>query len=174
MVRVSGDPIAAVPALKAAVASMDPDVTVDNITTMEQIVGMAFAPWRFSTVVVSIFSMMAVTFAAVGLAALVAYAVTHRTREIGVRVALGAQQSDVVALLVKEGVWLTLGGLAVGVMPAWILRRSIASMLFGVSPEDGATFVGVTVLLAVVSLLATYLPARRAARIDPAVALRGE
>ncbi len=174
MVRVSGDPIAAIPALKAAVASIDPEVTVDNITTMEQIVGKAFAPWRFSTVVVSVFSIMALSFAAVGLAALVAYAVTHRTREIGVRVALGAQQHDVVGLLVKEGLWLTAGGLAGGVLIAWVLRRSISSMLFGISPEDGATFAGVTVLLAVVSLLAAYLPARRAARIDPAVALRSE
>jgi putative ABC transport system permease protein len=174
MLRLSGDPIAVVPALKAAVATIDPDVTVDNIATMEQIVGRAFAPWRFSTVVVSMFSVIALTFAAVGLAALVAYAVTQRTREIGVRVALGAQRRDVVTLFLKEGFWMTLGGLAVGVLIAWILRRAVASMLFGVSPEDGATFGGVTGLLAVVSLLAAYLPARRAARIDPAAALRSE
>jgi putative ABC transport system permease protein len=175
MLRVAaGDPIAAVPALKAALATFDPEVTVDNVTTMEQIVARAFAPWRFSTIVVSVFSIMALAFAAVGLAALIAYAVTRRTREIGVRVALGAQSRDVVRLLLKEGVWMTLGGLAAGMLTAWILRRSVASMLFGVSPEDGATFGGVIVMLAAVSLLAAYLPARRAARIDPAVALRSE
>jgi putative ABC transport system permease protein len=141
---------------------------------MEQIAARAFAPWRFSTIVVSVFSIMALAFAAVGLAALIAYAVTRRTREIGVRVALGAQPRDVVGLLLKEGVWMTLGGLAAGMLTAWILRRSVASMLFGVSPEDGATFGGVIVMLAAVSLLAAYLPARRAARIDPAVALRSE
>jgi ABC-type antimicrobial peptide transport system permease subunit len=141
---------------------------------MAQIVGRAFAPWRFSTVVVSVFSIMALTFAAVGLAAVIAYAVTQRTREIGVRVALGAQRHEVIALLIKEGVWLTVSGLAIGMLTAWLLRRSVASLLFGVSPEDVATFGGVALLLAGVSLLAAYLPARRAARIEPAVALRGD
>lgn len=174
MLRVTGDPIAAVPALKAAVATIDPDLTVDGIATMEQIVGRAFAPWRFSTVVVSVFSVMALAFAAVGLAALVAYAVFQRTREIGVRLALGAQRRDVVGLLVKESLWMTLGGLAAGMLAAWTLRQSVASMLFGVSPEDVPTFVAVALLLVVVSLLAAYLPARRAARVDPSVALRSE
>jgi len=174
MLRVSGDPIAAVPALKAAVAAFDADVTVDNIATMEQIVGRAFAPWRFSTIIVSAFSVMALAFAAVGLAALIAYAVTRRTREIGVRVALGAQRRDIVGLLVTEGAWMTFGGLASGMLIAWILRRSVASLLFGVSPEDASTYGGVTALLVVVSLLAAYLPARRAARIDPAAALRSD
>jgi putative ABC transport system permease protein len=174
VLRVSGDPIAAVPALKTAIASLDPRLTVDGVTTMDAIVARAFAPWRFSTIVVSMFSIMALTFAAVGLAALVAYAVTQRTREIGVRVALGAQRHDVVGLLLKEGFWMTLGGIAAGLLTAWALRRSVASMLFGVSPEDMTTFGGVALLLAVVSLLAAYLPARRAARIDPVVALRSE
>ena len=174
MLRVTGDPMTVVPELKAAVATIDPEVTVENVTTMEQIVGRAFAPWRFSTVVVSALSLMAVTFAAVGLAALVAYAVTQRTREIGVRIALGAQRRDVVALLVKESAWMTLGGLAVGMLTAWLLKRSVASMLFGVAPDDGATFGGVAVVLALIALVAAYLPARRAARIDPAVALRTE
>ena len=174
MLRLSGDPMAAAPALKAAIASIDPALTVDHVASMEQIVARAFAPWRFSTVVVSMLSLMALTFAAVGLAALIAHAVTQRTREIAVRVTLGAQRRDVVALLVKEGFWMAFGGLAVGMLTAWTLRRSVSSMLFGVSPEDGVTFAGVTLLLAVVSLLAAYLPARRAARIDPAVALRRE
>jgi putative ABC transport system permease protein len=174
MLRVTGDPMTVVPELRAAVATIDPEVTVENVTTMEQIVGRAFAPWRFNAVVVSALSLMAVTFAAVGLAALVAYAVTQRTREIGVRVALGAQRRDVIALLIKESVWMTFGGLAAGMLTAWLLRRLVASMLFGVVPDDVATFGGVAVVLAVVSLLAAYLPARRAARIDPAVALRTE
>ena len=174
MLRVSGDPVAVVPQLKAAVTAIAPDVRVEGISTMDQIVGRVLAPWRFSAVVVTAFSIMALTFAAVGLAALVAYAVTQRTREIGVRVALGAQGRDVVSLLVKESLWMTLGGLAVGIITSWTLRRSVASMLFGITPEDGATFGGVIMLLSAVALLAAYLPARRAARIDPAVALRGE
>jgi putative ABC transport system permease protein len=174
MVRLSGDPLAAVPALRSAVGAIDPGARVDGISTMEEVVGRAFAPWRFSSIVVSAFAAIALTFAAVGIATLVAFAVTERTREIGVRVALGAQTRDVVVLVASEGAWVALAGLAIGVLAAWILRRSVESMLFGVAPGDTLTFGGVALLLGVVSLLAAYLPARRAARIDPATALRAE
>ena len=174
MVRLSGDPLAAVPALRSAVAALDPGARVDGISTMEEVVGRAFAPWRFSSIVVSAFAAIALTFAAVGIATLVAFAVTQRTREIGVRVALGAQTRDVVVLVASEGAWVALAGLAIGVLAAWILRRSVESMLFGVAPDDTLTFAGVALLLGVVSLLAAYLPARSAARIDPAAALRAE
>jgi putative ABC transport system permease protein len=174
MIRFTGNPRAAVPALRAAVATLDPDARVDRISTMDEVVGRAFAPWRFSSVVVSAFAVIALIFAAVGIATLVAFAVTQRTREIGVRVALGAQTRDVVLLVASEGVGMALAGAAAGLFAAWTLRRSIASMLFGVSPGDALTFVGVVVVLGVVSLLAAYLPARSAARIDPAVALRAE
>jgi predicted permease len=174
MVRLSGDPLAAVPALRSAVAALDPGARVDGISTMEEVVGRAFAPWRFSSIVVSAFAAIALTFAAVGIATLVAFAVRQRTREIGVRVALGAQTTDVVVLVASEGAWVALAGLATGVLTAWILRRSVESMLFGVAPDDTLTFGGVALLLGVVSLLAAYLPARSAARIDPAAALRAE
>jgi putative ABC transport system permease protein len=174
MVRLSGDPLAAIPALRSAVAALDPGVRVDRISTMEEVVGRAFAPWRFSSVVVTVFAAIALTFAAVGIATLVAFAVTQRTREIGVRVALGAQTRDVVVLVASEGAWIALAGLATGVLAAWVLRRSVESMLFGVAPDDTLTFGGVALLLGVVSLLAAYLPARSAARIDPAAALRAE
>jgi putative ABC transport system permease protein len=174
MVRLSGDPLAAVPALRSAVAALDPGARVDGISTMDEVVGRAFAPWRFTSIVVSAFAAIALTFAAVGIATLVAFAVTQRTREIGVRVALGAQTRDVVVLVASEGAWVALAGLAIGVLAAWILRRSVESMLFGVAPDDTLTFGGVALLLGVVSLLAAYLPARSAARIDPAAALRAE
>jgi putative ABC transport system permease protein len=174
MVRLSGDPRAAVPALRSAVAALDPGARVDGISTMEEVVGRAFAPWRFSSIVVSGFAAIALTFAAAGIATLVAFAVTQRTREIGVRVALGAQTRDVVVLVASEGAWVALAGLASGVLAAWILRRSVESMLFGVAPDDTLTFGGVALLLGIVSLLAAYLPARSAARIDPAAALRAE
>jgi putative ABC transport system permease protein len=174
MVRMSGDPSEAVAALRSAVGALDPEARVDEISTMEQVVGRAFATWRFSSIVVSAFAAIALTFAAIGIATLVAFAVTQRTREIGVRVALGAQTRDVVVLVASEGAWIALAGLAVGVLAAWILGRSVESMLFGVGPDDALTFGGVTLLLAVVSLLAAYLPARGAARIDPAAALRAE
>ena len=174
MVRLSGDPLAAVPALRSAVGALDPHARIDRISTMDDVVGRAFAPWRFSSIVVSAFAAIALTFAAIGIAALVAFAVTQRTREIGVRVALGAQTRDVVLLVAREGASIALAGLVLGVLAAWALRRSVASMLFGVSPEDAPTFGGVALLLGVVSLLAAYLPARSAARIDPAAALRAE
>jgi putative ABC transport system permease protein len=174
MVRLSGDPRAAVPALRSAVAVLDAGARVDGIATMEEVVSRAFAPWRFSSIVVSAFAAIALTFAAVGIATLVAFSVTQRTREIGVRVALGAQSRDVVLLVASEGAWIAVAGLAVGVLAAWILRRSFESMLFGVTPDDAPTFAGVTLLLGLVSLLAAYLPARSAARIDPAAALRAD
>jgi putative ABC transport system permease protein len=174
MVRVSGDPRAAISALRSTIAARDPDVRIDGISTMDDVVSRAFAPWRFSTIVVAAFAAIGLIFAAVGIAALVAFAVSQRTREIGVRVALGAQTRDVIVLVASEGAWIALGGLAVGVLAAWILRRSVESMLFGVKPEDALTFGGVVLLLGIVSLLAAYLPARRAARIDPASALRAE
>jgi putative ABC transport system permease protein len=174
MVRLTGDPRAAVPALRTAVAALDPDARIDGISTMEEVVGRAFAPWRFSAIVVSAFGAIALTFAVVGIAALVAFAVTQRTREIGVRVALGAQTRDVVALVAGEGARIALAGLVIGVLAAWVLRRSVESMLFGIAPQDPVTFGAVALLLVAVSLLAAYLPARSAARVDPATALRAE
>ena len=174
MVRLSGDPIAAVPALRTAVWALDPDLRVDGISTMAEVVGRALAPWRFSTIVVSVFGAIALTFAVVGIATLVIFAVTLRTREIGVRVALGAQTRDVVLLVAREGAWTALAGLAFGLLAAWILRRSVESMLFGVASNDAPTFGAVALLLGVVVLCAAYLPARNAARIDPVAALRAE
>jgi putative ABC transport system permease protein len=174
MVRTSGDPLAVVPTLRTAVSVLDPDVRIDGITTMEQVVGRAFAPWRFSSIVVSLFGVIALTFAAVGIASVVAFAAAGRRREIGVRVALGAQARDVVVLIAGEGLWSSLAGLGVGLFAAWILRRSVESMLFGVASNDAVTFGGVTLLLAAISFMAAYLPARRAARIDAVAALRAE
>jgi putative ABC transport system permease protein len=173
-VRLSGDPLAAVPALRTAIAALDPEASVDGISTMADVVGRAFAPWRFSSIVVSAFAAIALMFAAVGIATLVAFTVTQRTREIGIRVALGAHTREVVVLVASEGAWIALAGLAIGVAGAWIFRRSVESMLFGVAADDALTFGGVAVLLGAVSLFAAYLPARRAARIDPATALRAE
>ncbi|MGV3518753.1 FtsX-like permease family protein [Luteitalea sp.] len=174
MVRVTGDPRAAVSTLRAAVAAIDPEVKVDGASTMEEVVGRAFAPWRFSGVVVSAFGAIALAFAAVGIAALVVFSVRQRTREIGVRVALGAQARDVVVLVAREGAGVVLVGLVAGSLVAWTLRRSVESLLFGVTPDDPLTFGAVAALLALVSLLAAFLPARSAARIAPAIALRAE
>jgi predicted permease len=174
MVRFAGDPLASVPALRTAVATLDLDTAIDGVATMEEVVGRAFAPWRFSSVVVFVFGAMGLLFAVVGIVALVAFAVTQRTREIGVRVALGAQPRDVVRLVANEGASTAVVGIVTGVFAAWLLRRSVESMLFGVPPDDPLTFGGVALLLGVMSLLAALIPARRAARVDPTTALRAE
>jgi putative ABC transport system permease protein len=174
MVRLSGDPLAAIPALKTSVSARAPGVRLDGISTMDAIVSRTFAPWRFSSVVVTAFAMMALAFAGVGISSLVAFAVTQRTREIGVRVALGARPLDVVVLVAREGVRVVAVGAASGVLAAWLLRRAVQSMLFGVSPGDAWTFCGVALVLGAVSLVAAYVPARRAARLDPVAALRAE
>ena len=174
MVRVSEAPRATIATLRSTITAIDPDARVDGISTMDDVVARAFAPWRFSSVIVTAFAVIGLMFAAVGIATLVAFAVSQRTREIGVRVALGAQTRDDIVLVASEGAWIALLGFAVGVLSAWILRRSVESMLFAVKPDDAVTFGSVALLLGVVSLLAAYLPARRAARIDPASALRAE
>ena len=174
VVRLAGDPRSAVAPIKASLAALDPALTMDSVTTMEEIVGRAFAPWRFSAIVVSALGVMALAFAAAGLAAVMAYAVTQRTREIAVRLALGAQARHVVGVIARDGCWIAMAGVAAGLAAAWVLRQSVAGMLFGVSPGDTVTFIAVGVLLGTVSVVAACLPARRAARIDPAVALRGD
>jgi putative ABC transport system permease protein len=174
VVRTANDPLAVVPALRAALERIDPELDVEKAATLEEIVGRTVAPWRFNMVVFSVYSAAAVAFAAIGLFALIAYAAKQRTREIGVRVALGAKPSDVVRLFVGEGARLAIAGVAIGIPVAWILSRLLSSLLFGVSPTDAATFVVVAGLLGLVSLLAAYLPARRAGAVDPVVALRSE
>jgi putative ABC transport system permease protein len=174
VVRFAGDPADSVPALRAAVAALDPRIRLERLSTMDDVVAQAFAPWRFSSVIVSAFAVIALTFAVVGVATLVAFAVTMRTREIGVRVALGARSRDVIALVAREGAAIALTGLAVGLVAAWLLRRSVTSLLFGISPDDPVTFVAAPLLLGVIAVLAAYLPARRAALVDPALTLRAE
>jgi putative ABC transport system permease protein len=173
-VRTSGDPMAAVAAIRTAIANIDPVVKIANVSSMTAIVGRATAPWRFSTFVFTLFSVMSLAFAVAGLAAVVAYAVTQRTREIGVRVALGAERRHVVRLMLKDGLWVTVMGLLLGVPTAWFVSASLSSLLFGVSPTDGLTFAGTAIVFACVSMVAAYLPARKAATVEPVVALRSE
>jgi putative ABC transport system permease protein len=174
VVRTQGDPLSVVSAIRGTVKRVDARLALENITSMEQIVARTIAPWRFSTIVFTAFSVLALFFATVGLSALIAYAVKQRTREIGIRIALGARPRDVVRLLVREGASLATAGLSIGIPAALLLTRSLSTQLFSVAPTDPPTFVAVAGVLAAASLAATYLPARAAAAVDPVAALRRE
>jgi putative ABC transport system permease protein len=174
VVRTSGDPAALAGAAREAVRSLDPNQPVAEIRTMAQVAGGMVARPRLNLLVLGGFAALAMLLAAIGLYGVISYGVTQRRAEIGVRVALGAKPGDVLRLVVGEGMRLTLIGLVVGLAGAVALTRLMSSLLFGVEPTDPATLAAVACFLAGVALLATWLPARRAAATDPATALRVE
>jgi putative ABC transport system permease protein len=174
VIRSPQDPSALVRAAKAVVWSIDGDIPISKIQNMSDVVAASMEERRFNMLLLALFAGLALALAAVGVYGLTAYAVTQRTHEIGVRMALGADTRHVLALIVGEGFRLTLIGTAIGIAAAVGLTRLMSTMLFGVRPTDVATYVTVAGLLAMVSLVAGYLPARRAANVDPMVALRDE
>ncbi|HEX7241021.1 MAG TPA: FtsX-like permease family protein, partial [Longimicrobiaceae bacterium] len=151
-----------------------PGLPVASVRTMESVVGDATARSRMSSYLLGGFAALALLLAAVGLYGIISYGVAQRRGEIGVRVALGADRGSILRLIVGQGMTLTATGLGVGLVGAFALARLLRSLLFGVTTTDVATFVAVPVLLAAVALLASYLPANRAARVDPATALRAQ
>jgi putative ABC transport system permease protein len=161
-------------AMRQAVREADPSLPVFSIRTMEEYFARTLTPKRLMMLVLALFAGVALTLAAVGLYGVMSYGVAQRTSEIGIRMALGAHQRDVLRLVVGEGMLLTIGGLALGLAAAYWLTQLMTRMLFGVSATDAVTFAAVAALLAVVAFLATWIPARRAARVDPLVALRYE
>jgi putative ABC transport system permease protein len=153
---------------------VDREQPVYNIRTMEQLLSASVAQRRLGVLVLGVFAGLALVLAVVGLYGVVSYSVARRTREIGIRMALGARGADVLKMVLGQGMALTLVGTAVGVAGALALTRLMASLLYGVSAADPATYVLAGGLLAAVSLLACYVPARRATKVDPMVALRHE
>jgi predicted permease len=173
-VRAKGDPAALAPALRREVAAVDPEQPLANVRTMEERLAESVAQRRFNMTLLGVFACVALLLAGVGVYGVMAYAVARRTHEIGVRVALGAQRGDVVRLVLRQGMWLALAGVGVGVAGAYAATRLMTGLLYGVSPTDPLTFVGVSALLTAAALLACLVPARRATRVDPMVALRYE
>jgi putative ABC transport system permease protein len=169
-----GDPLALVPSVRAIIRELDTDVPAYQVRTLEQQVSRALWRQRLQGEVLGVFAVLALLLASVGLYGVISYAVAQRTRELGVRVALGATRRDVLAMVLAQGMRLTLVGVFVGIISALALSRIIASLLHGVGPTDLFTFVIVPLVLVVVSLVASYVPARRATHVDPLLAMRTE
>jgi putative ABC transport system permease protein len=174
VVRTATDPLAAIPALTKSIQSVDPELPVFDVATMEQLIHRSVSEPRFNAFLLGIFAALALGLSGVGIYGVMSFAVNQRTREIGVRVALGAGRQDVVRLVFDKGMRLALAGIAVGLAGAFALTRFLSSFLFAVPPDDPATFATVSALLIVVALVACYIPARRAMNVDPLVALRYE
>jgi predicted permease len=174
VVKTIGEPRALISAATKEVAGMDQDVPLFSVKTMEEYISTSVAAPRFSTTLLSIFAGVALVLTIVGLYGVMSYSVAQRTNEIGIRMALGAQSRDVLLMIVKQGSVLILLGLVIGLAGAYALTRVISSLLFGVTAKDPFTFAAVSVLLAVVALLACYIPALRATKVDPMNALRCE
>jgi putative ABC transport system permease protein len=174
VVRSASDPSSMVPAIRNQVLSVDKDQPVSDIMTMDQRVARSVASTRFVMSLLGAFSLLALGLAAVGIYGVMAYLVTQRTQEIGVRMALGAQKRDVLKLVVGRGMALAVMGIAIGLVASLALTRLMRSLLFEVTPTDWLTFVITSLVLLTVALLACYIPARRAAKVDPLVALRYE
>lgn len=168
----AGDPSLVAPVFREAVRSADPLQPIARIRTYDAILDAALAPRRFNTLLIGLFAMVAIVLAAIGTYGVMAYAVSTRTREIGVRAALGASPRQLFTQVIGEGAWLTAIALVVGGVGALALTGLLASLLYQVTPRDGATFAGVAALLGAVSLMAAWLPARRAVRVNPLAVLR--
>jgi putative ABC transport system permease protein len=174
VVRSAVDPASLTSSIRAAVAAIDKDQPLFDIHTMQQLVDDSISTRRLTLVLLGIFSALAVILAAIGIYGVMAYSVALRTQEIGIRMALGAQQKDVLRLVLGQGARIAFFGVAIGLATAAALARLLSSLLFSVSASDPFTFATVAALLVAVALLACYIPARRALRVDPIIALRYE
>lgn len=174
VVRTTADPVKLVPALRRVVRSLDPELPLGRVRTLQQLMDESIERPRFRTTLFALFAVAALALAAIGIYGVMGYSVTQRRHEMGVRIALGAQVADVVRLVVGEGLRLALAGVGLGLVAALALTRTMSTLLFGVGPMDPLTFLSVTALLVGVALVACWLPARRATRADPVMALRAE
>ena len=176
IVRTAGEPAAFVGAARAALQQMDPQLPLIQPQSLEDVANQSPSVFlrRYPSYLIGCFAALALILAIVGLYGLISHLVLQRTREIGIRVALGAQRPDILKMVLRQGIRATLAGVAIGVVAGLALTRLMSSLLFGVGPNDGLTFLSVALLLLAVALAACLIPARRATRVDPIVALRYE
>ncbi len=174
VVRTANDPASLAPALRQVVSEMDKDLPLYDVRTMESLVARSVARQRFSMTLVGVFAVLAMLLSAVGIFSVMSSLVAQRTHEIGIRMALGAQARDILSMVIRQGVGLTLVGVAVGLGASFALTRLMSGLLYEVSATDPFVYGGITALLAAVALLACYVPARRATKVDPLIALRYE
>jgi putative ABC transport system permease protein len=172
--RTTGDPAALIPAVRDTIRTIDPDIGIDAMTPLERLEASSRSKQRFYAVMLSVFAAISALLAAIGVYGVLAYAVAQRTKEIGVRMALGARATQVVAMIMKRGLLLAATGVALGLAAAAAGARVIESMLFGITPVDPPTFATVAIGFAMVTLVASYFPARHATTVDPAITLRDE
>jgi ABC-type antimicrobial peptide transport system permease subunit len=172
VVRTEGDPLGVIPAVKRELRAVDPAITVSSVRTMQDVLDDSLSRQRFNMILIAIFAASALVLAIVGLYGVIALIVGQRSREIGVRLALGARPVDVVRMVIVEGSRLGLAGVVVGVIGAFALTRVLDTMLYDVSATDTLTFMGAALIVMVVTLVAALGPARRASRVDPTVTLR--
>jgi putative ABC transport system permease protein len=174
VIRSALDPLSHVEAIRDGIRQIDPNVPIYDVRTLDDLLSESFGPRRFNMYLLGCFAAVALVLASVGLFGVLAYLVSQRTRDIGIRLALGAARHDIVRLIVGQGMMLALGGAVLGITVAFATARVMQSLLFSVSPRDPVTFAAVPLVLIAIALVACYLPARRAMRVDPLVALRSE
>jgi putative ABC transport system permease protein len=174
VVKTEDDPNSVLAAVRREILAIDKDQAVYNVVTLEQLHADSISLRWFFTLLLSVFAAITLTLAVIGIYGVMSYAVTQRTQEIGIRMALGARREDVLKLVVKGGIALALTGVAIGLVMAFALTRLMQSGLFGITPSDALTYVMGALGLIVVAALACYIPARRATKVDPLVALRYE
>lgn len=174
VVRATGDPRTAVHAIRSELARLDGDIPMAQVRAMADYVSDDLAANGFTLTLVGVFAAVALALAVLGLYGVVAYAVGQRTREFGLRIALGANRGHIVRLVLGDGVRLAVGGVGAGLLGALWVTQMLEGLLFGTRPEDPATFIGVAALLTMVTMIACYVPARRASRVEPAETLRAE
>jgi putative ABC transport system permease protein len=172
--RTNSDPGATAASLRAALVSMDQSLPVYAIKPMTEYLQDSLSRRRFSMVLLSAFSGVALVLAALGIYGVISYGVSQRTHEVGIRMALGAQRSDVLKLVVRQAMIVVLAGVGIGLLASWALTRIMKSLLFNVSVTDPLTFTVIAVLMILIALLASLIPAKRATKVDPLVALRHE